>query len=133
MFGRKKSSPAPSADVPATEAQPRYAPRSPNEAIKPTAAPPPPPRRRRPRGGFLSALSGLLTLLIALAIGAMLGMSLLQREVAEPGPLQTDKVVAIPRNSGTNEIATLLKREGVHRRAAAVRDLRPRSTASAAA
>ena len=38
---------------------------------------------------------------------------MLQREVTAPGPLQADKVVLIPRNTGTNEIADLLKREGV--------------------
>ena len=92
--------------------QPRFAPRSPSEAIKPMIAPPPPPRHRRPRGGLLSAISGFLTLLIALAIGAAFGIGMLEREVTAKGPLEADKVVVIPR-SGTNEIAELLKREGV--------------------
>jgi UPF0755 protein len=92
--------------------QPRFAPRSPSEAIKPMIVPPPPPRHRRPRGGLLSAISGFLTLLIALAIGAAFGIGMLEREVTAKGPLEADKVVVVPR-SGTTEIAELLKREGV--------------------
>jgi UPF0755 protein len=112
MFGRKKKTPPASADA-APDAQPRWAPRSPSEAIKPIAAPAPPPRLRRRRGGMLAALSGLLTLLVAAAIAGFFGLTVLQREVTAPGPLQADKVVLIPRNTGTNEIAELLRREGV--------------------
>jgi UPF0755 protein len=112
MFGRKKTPPA--QDPASSEEQPRFAPRSPSEAIKPIAAPPMPPARlRRRRGGFLSAFSGFLTFLIAFAAAALFGIVLLDREVKERGPLQADKVVAIPRNSGTNDIATILEREGV--------------------
>nr|WP_245410944.1 endolytic transglycosylase MltG [Microvirga flavescens] len=93
--------------------QPRLAPKSPSEAIKPMAAPPPPPRVRRRRGGMMSTVSGLLTLLIALAGAAIFGITVLEKEVSAPGPLQADKVVVIPRNTGTSEIATLLKDEGV--------------------
>lgn len=115
MFGRKKQNhlisqfEADSQDA----QQPRPAPRSPSEAIKPSLAPPPPPRIRRRRGGMLSVLSGLLTLLIALAIAAIFGFSMLQKEVTAEGPLQSDKVVLIPRNTGTSEIARILKDEGV--------------------
>src|SRR5215217_6035139 len=113
MFGRKKSSPpAPSADAQAG-APHRLAPRSPSDAIKPMAAPPPPPRAKKPRGGFLSAFSGFLTLLIAFAVAAVFGIGVLEREANQKGPLQDDKVVLIPRNTGTGEIAALLKREGV--------------------
>lgn len=114
MFGRKKAPPPTPVESPAAEAQPRFAPRSPSEAIKPMAAPPPPaPRVRKPRGGMLSAISGFLTLFVILSGAALFGISLLYREVASPGPLPADKVVQIPRNSGTSEIASLLAREGV--------------------
>ena len=43
----------------------------------------------------------------------MVGIALLEREVTSPGPLETDKVVVIPRNTGVSEIAELLRREGV--------------------
>ncbi|MGO4571561.1 endolytic transglycosylase MltG [Microvirga sp. 2TAF3] len=112
MFGRKKQTPP--ADMPSQdEQQPRVAPRSPSEAIKPMAAPPPPPRLRRKRGGMLSIFSGLMTLFIALAIALIFGYGMVEREVTAKGPLQEDKVVLIPRNTGTNEIADILKQEGV--------------------
>ena len=114
MFGRRKQlPPTPPADSHGADLQPRFAPRSPSEAIKPMAAPPPPPRIRRPRGGMLSAFSGFLTLLIALAGAVLFGIAVLDREVTADGPLQADKVVLIPRNTGTSEIASILSREGV--------------------
>ncbi|EIM28317.1 endolytic transglycosylase MltG [Microvirga lotononidis] len=114
MFGRKKKILLPPVDEPDHgSAQPRLAPRSPNEAIKPSMAPPPPPKLRRRRRGMLSLLSGLLTLFVALAIAGIFGFSVLQHEVTVQGPLQSDKVVVIPRNTGTGEIANILKDEGV--------------------
>ena len=115
MFGKLRRTPAPPASVPqAPEAAPfRLSPKSPSEAIKPLAAPPPPPRVRRPRGGLLSALSGVLTLLVVVAICGFLVIALIERQVTAPGPLTEDKVVLIPKNIGTSEISTLLKREGV--------------------
>jgi UPF0755 protein len=62
---------------------------------------------------MLSLFSGLLTLFVALAIAAIFGFSILQREVTAQGPLQSDKVVVIPKNTGTGEIAGILKQEGV--------------------
>ncbi len=76
-------------------------------------APPPPPKLRRRRRGMLSLFSGLLTLFVALAIAGIFGFSMLQHEVTAKGPLQSDKVVVIPRNTGTGEIAQILKQEGV--------------------
>jgi UPF0755 protein len=113
MFGRNKPlhQPVP-VEMSTPDMQPRIAPRSPSEAIKPVPLPPPPPRHRRPRGGFLSALSGFLTLLVVLAIAAGLGVVLLDREANAPGPLQADKAVVVPRG-GTKDIAQLLTREGV--------------------
>lgn len=114
MFRRKKAPPLSQDAIESQDsAQPRIAPRSPSEAIKPMAAPPPPPKLRRKRGGMLSWMSGLLTVLIALAIAAVFGFSMLEREVTARGPLQSDKVVLIPRNTGTGEIAGILKQEGV--------------------
>jgi len=115
MFFRRKRIQASALmdDHAAPEAHPRFAPRSPSEAIKPTAAPPPPPRVRRPRGGLLATLSGLLTLFVAAAIGLVVAVAFLERQATEPGPLATDKVVVIPRNTGVSDISGILKREGV--------------------
>lgn len=62
---------------------------------------------------MLSLFSGLLTLVVALAIAAIFGFTMLHQEVTAKGPLQSDKVVLIPRNTGTGEIAGILKQEGV--------------------
>ena len=112
MFGKKKQTLLNSPEQ-ADDQQPRIAPRSPSEAIKPMAAPPPPPRIRRKRGGMLSVASGLLTLFVAIAIALVFGFSMVEREVTASGPLAADKVVVIPRNTGTGEIADILQREGI--------------------
>ena len=115
MFGRKKRSTLISeheAELQSQE-QPRLAPRSPSEALKPSLAPPPPPRIRRRRGGMLAVMSGLMTLVVALALAGIFGFTMLEREVNAEGPLQNDKVVLIPRNTGTSAIASILKEEGV--------------------
>ena len=113
MFGRRKT-PAP---VPVASDEPslpnRLAPRSPSEAIKPTAAPAPPERPERRRGGLLATVSGLLTLAVVAAIAAMIALTLFNRQTQEAGPLSADKVVVIPTRSGTSEIAEVLQREGV--------------------
>lgn len=64
----------------------------------------------------MSFLSGFLTLFVAVAIAAVLGFGMLEKEATAPGPLQNDKVVLIPRNTGTGEIAEILQREGVIQR-----------------
>ena len=115
MFGRKKKTTLISeheAELHSQE-QPRLAPRSPSEALKPSLAPPPPPRLRRRRGGMLAVMSGLMTLIVALALAGIFGFTMLEREVTAKGPLQSDKVVLIPRNTGTSEIASILKEEGI--------------------
>ncbi len=91
----------------------RLSPRSPSEAIKPIAAPPPPERPERERGSFIGLVSGLLTFAVAAALAAMVTLTIYQRNVQEPGPLAADKVVVIPRSSGTTEIAETLAKEGV--------------------
>ena len=115
MFFRKRDTTP--ASIPAPSDEPalpnRLSPRSPSEAIKPTAAPPPPDRPVRERGGLLARISGLLTASVVLAIAVMIGVTLFERQTREPGPLPADKVVVIPPRSGTSEIAEALAREGV--------------------
>ena len=116
MFRRSKTPPPAPVGSDDGDARPlpqRLSPRSPSEALKPTAAPPPPEEPKRERGGMLGMISGLFTLSVVLAIGAMIALTMLNREFREPGPLATDKVVVIPSRSGTSEIAEALSREGV--------------------
>ncbi|NEU12159.1 endolytic transglycosylase MltG [Methylobacterium sp. BTF04] len=114
MFFRKRPTPSPSPVVSDEPALPnRLSPRSPSEAIKPTAATPPPERPARERGGMLARVSGLLTASVVLALAIMVGMTLFERQTKEEGPLPADKVVVISPRSGTSEIAEALAREGV--------------------
>lgn len=116
MFGRSKNTPAPppASGLAIPPAPDRFAPKSPNEALKPSAPPPPPPPRiRRPRGGLMSILSGALTLGLVIAAGVVFSILLLERKVGAPGPLTQDKVVLIPKGTGTSDMAELLAREGV--------------------
>ena len=93
---------------------PRVAPKSPSEALKPVAPPAPPPKvRRRRRSPFLSMLSGLFTVALVGAgvIGA--GIAIVSNQSKAPGPLASDRVLIIPKDSGLTEIAELLQREGL--------------------
>lgn len=92
----------------------RVTPRSPGEAIKPTFAPPPPPRvRRRPQrgGGFLSAISAFLTLVLILAVAAGSAIYFGRGEFYAQGPLRETRIVTV--KGGNQIVAEALQREGV--------------------
>lgn len=93
----------------------RASPRSPSEAMKPSAPPPPPKKTRRRRSGFIGFLSALFTLglLGAIVIGG--SFVVIQRQAAEPGPLAVDRALIVPPGSGLADIAEQLDREGVIR------------------
>lgn len=113
MFRRRQAPPPPPPPSEEPSLPNRLSPRSPSEALKPTVAPPPPEKPERRRGGLLAAVSGFLTLGVIAALGAMVVVTLFNRQANEPGPLSADKVVVIPNRSGTSEIAQILAREGV--------------------
>lgn len=101
MFGRRSTPPEPLDD----EALPKQV----------AKAPPPPPRRRvrRPRGGLLSMLSGVLTFVVVIGGVVVFGLMAVAHELSKPGPLAADKIVMIPKATGTAEISGLLAKEGV--------------------
>ncbi|MDP3409573.1 endolytic transglycosylase MltG [Bosea sp. (in: a-proteobacteria)] len=94
---------------------PRVAPKSPSEALKPVAPPAPPPkaRRRRRSSPFIAMMSGLFTAL--LVIGGLMGagIAMVGSQSRAPGPLASDRVLIIPKDSGLTDIADLLQREGM--------------------
>jgi len=94
---------------------PRVAPKSPSEALKPVAPPAPPPkvRRRRRSSPFLSMLSGLFTVVLVLAGVVGAGIAIVSSQSKSAGPLASDRVLIIPKESGLTEIAELLQREGL--------------------
>jgi UPF0755 protein len=92
--------------------------RSPAERLEPTRPPKRPRRHRfdeeeRRASPLLRLLNGLFTfmLLLMLAIGG--GAFLFDKQIEAAGPLEAQKVVAIPKNEGTHEIASRLEREGI--------------------
>lgn len=113
MFGRRKIKPDATEAANASSEPPRIAPRSPSEVIKPAMAPPPPIRVRKPRGGLLSTLSGIFSFFAVVALGLLLAFIVIAQQASAPGPLSSDRVVVVPRNTGTSQIAEILAREGV--------------------
>ena len=93
----------------------RASPRSPSEAMKPSAAPPPPKKTRRRRGGFIGFLSAMFTVGLVLAVVIGGAFIVISRQGNEAGPLAADKSIIIPPGSGLSEIADQLDREGVIR------------------
>ena len=88
-------------------------PQSPNEALQPETAPPPPPKppsRRRPT---LSTISGFLSFLVIVAVGALVAVVWGSNHLQEPGPLTADKTVFIERHTDSAEILNKLESEGV--------------------
>jgi UPF0755 protein len=92
---------------------PRFAPRSPRLALEPERVPVPARRSRRARHPAVIIGNAVFTFLILLSI--LIGGALFvgKARFEEPGPLQQDKIVNIPRGLGTRDIADLLEREGV--------------------
>jgi UPF0755 protein len=84
---------------------------SPNEALQPETPPPPPtPRRRRPT---LSALSGLLSFLLIIALAGLFGVVWGEHRLQEPGPLTADKVLYIAPGTDLPDIIGMLEQESV--------------------
>ncbi len=91
----------------------RMMPQSPNEALQPEVAPPPPPRppsRKRPT---LSALSGFLSFLVVVALGALAALVWGTNRVQAPGPLEADKVVFIAPHTDLPDIIDKLSADDV--------------------
>src|SRR5215470_9858085 len=81
----------------------RMTPRSPKEALQPDTPPPPPipPSRRHPA---LSAMSGFLSFVLAVAIASVSILMWTQHRLHEPGPLNADKVIYIVPGSESSDI-----------------------------
>jgi UPF0755 protein len=110
-------SPAPAQAMMSEPAPPssgrRWSPRGAREALQPVRPPDRPEPPRRPRGGFLAKLSAMFTLLVFVFIAGGVAIIYGQSVFSGPGPLPQDKVVFIPRNSGSADIAAILEQEGV--------------------
>jgi UPF0755 protein len=88
------------------------APRSPRAALEPERVNAP-RRSRGARHPLVIAGNAIFTLVLLLAVVIGAGVYWGKQKFEEPGPLQEDKVVNIPRGLGVRDIAELLAREGV--------------------
>ncbi|ARQ02140.1 endolytic transglycosylase MltG [Pseudorhodoplanes sinuspersici] len=89
-------------------------PRSPRAALEPerVAA----PKKRRSRGArhpVVVAGNAIFTIILLLAVVTGVGVYWGKQKFEQPGPLQDEKVVNIPRGLGIRDISDLLAREGV--------------------
>jgi UPF0755 protein len=91
---------------------PKRFPRGARAALEPARVPVPKKRSRRARHPFVIAGNLLLTLLFLTTIAAGVGFVIGKQRFDLPGPLDSDKVVNIPRG-GVRDTAELLQREGV--------------------
>jgi UPF0755 protein len=92
----------------------RITPRSARTRLEPERVPHPTSRpSRRARHPIVIAGNAIFTTIIILAIVIGLTLAIGKQRFEAPGPLQTDKVVNIPRLPGTQDVADLLVREGV--------------------
>jgi UPF0755 protein len=84
------------------------------QQLQPDHPPPgPPPRASKRRDGALSALSGVLSFLLLLAVASAFGLISVLHKLQEPGGLASEKIVYIAPRSDVPEILAQLEREGV--------------------
>jgi UPF0755 protein len=91
----------------------RFSPRSPRAALEPERLPELDRPSRRARNPFVVAGSALFTLILLAGIAAGLVLAAGKQRFEAPGPLESDKIVNIPRGLGLRDIADVLQREGV--------------------
>ncbi|NEW90876.1 endolytic transglycosylase MltG [Rhodopseudomonas sp. BR0M22] len=93
--------------------RPPISPRSPRAALEPEQLPPPPKRSDHARNPLVIVGNAIITFIVVVMIGAG-GLYVYGKNKLEaPGPLAQDKTVNIPQRAGLDDIAQILKREGV--------------------
>jgi len=93
--------------------RPPISPKSPRAALEPEQLPPPPKRSDHARNPFVIVGNAIITFIVVVMIGAG-GLYVYGKQKLEaPGPLAQDRTVNIPQRAGLDDIAQILKREGV--------------------
>lgn len=93
--------------------RPPISPKSPRAALEPEQLPPPPKRSDHARNPLVIVGNAIITFIVVVMIGAG-GLYVYGKNKLEaPGPLAQDKTVNIPQRAGLDDIAQILKREGV--------------------
>jgi UPF0755 protein len=91
----------------------RVAPRSPRAALEPEYMPEPKRPSRRARHPLVIAGNAIFTIILVIALAGGLAYSFGKHKFEAAGPLESEKIVNIPRGLGLREIADLLARENV--------------------
>jgi UPF0755 protein len=91
----------------------RVAPRSPRAALEPEFVPEPNRPSRRARHPIVIAGNAIISIILVVAVAAVIAYQFGKHRFETPGPLEQDKIVNIPRGLGLREIADLLARENV--------------------
>ena len=80
--------------------RPPISPRSPRAALEPEQVPPPPKRSERARNPFVVVGNAIITIVLALMLGAGGAYIYGKQKIEARGPLQEDKIVNIPARAG---------------------------------
>jgi UPF0755 protein len=91
----------------------RVVPRSPRAALEPEYMPEPKRPSRRARHPLVIAGNAIFTIILVIALAGGLAYSFGKHKFEAAGPLESEKIVNIPRGLGLREIADLLARENV--------------------
>ncbi|MEA2930295.1 MAG: hypothetical protein QOG38_2723 [Hyphomicrobiales bacterium] len=91
----------------------RVAPRSPRAALEPEFMADLSRPSRRARHPLVIAGNAIFTIILVVGLGAGLAYSIGKSRIDSPGPLESDKIVNIPRGLGLREIADVLAKESV--------------------
>ncbi len=84
-----------------------------SQTLRPEAGTPPPKRSRRARSQFVVFFNFVFSSIVFLVVLAGFAFYFGKREFHQPGPSSTAETVLIKPNTGVNQIASLLEREGV--------------------
>jgi UPF0755 protein len=110
------STPDPSAFGTRNEAPKPIVPKSASEALRPTPGPKPPERKkasRRARSQTVVFLNFLMSAIVLMTIAGGVALWYGKSEFEKSGPLTSNATVNVKPNSGLNEIASLLERNGL--------------------
>jgi len=96
-----------------TEAPKPIVPKSASEALRPMPGPLPPRRSRRARSQIVVFMNFLMSAIVLVTVGAGLALYYGKSEFEERGPSTANDTVLIKPNTGVNDIAALLQRNGL--------------------
>jgi UPF0755 protein len=74
---------------------------------------PPEPRSRRTRHPLVVIGNAIFTLLVMIAVAGGVGLYIGKQRFEQPGPLEQEKIVNVPKGLGVRDVGEMLAREGI--------------------